>query len=336
MSETFTNANPSKNSESKTHQSKAPLVTILAYDGLCMFEFGIAMEVFALPRPEFDQWYRYQVIAVDEGPLTAMGNMRFEARYDLKALEQSDLIIIPGWRGIEEKVPAAFRQALINAHNNGARIATICSAVCVLADCGLLSGKTVTTHWRYIDRLVNEYPNVKTDANVLYIDQGDILTSAGSAAGLDLCLYIVAQDFGQKYANNVARRLVLPVHREGGQAQFIPRPVNFDKQAGDIAPLLSEMKGALDESWSIERMAQFTHISERSLLRKFKASTGETPKNWLILERISLVKELLELGSLSVQEIAYRSGFVTDQTLRHHFRRVLGVSPLNYRAQFQS
>ena len=317
------------------NNASSPLVTIVAYDGLCMFEFGIAMEIFALPRPEFDNWYRYQVIAIEQGPLNVMGQIRFEAPFDLAALEQSDLIILPGWRGIDQQVPQAFKESLIRAHANGARIATICSAVGILAQCDLLAGKTVTTHWRYVDQLHQKHPELDIDPNVLYIDEGNILTSAGSAAGLDLCLYIVAQDFGQKYANNVARRLVLPAHRDGGQIQFIPRPMNFNTQAGDIAPLLDTMKSNLEQQWSIERMAKQSHLSQRSLLRKFKHSTGETPKNWLTLERISLVKELLELGSLSVQEIAYRSGFMTAETLRHHFRRHLGVSPLSYRANFQ-
>ena len=170
---------------------------------------------------------------------------------------------------------------------------------------------------------------------MLYIDQGDILTSAGSAAGLDLCLYIVAQDYGQAVANDVARRLVLPAHRDGGQIQFVPRPVKLNQLAGDIAPLLIELRSSLEQPWSLERMANFTRLSSRSLLRKFKLSTGETPKNWLTLERVSLVKELLELGSLSVSEIAYRSGFMTAETLRHHFRRHVGVSPLNYRLLFR-
>jgi len=265
-----------------------------------------------------------------------MGHMTIDAPYDLPALEQSDLIILPGWRGIDQQLPDAFKQSLIRAHDKGARIATICSAVTILAACDLLAGKRVTTHWRYVDLLQDKYPDLLIDPNVLYIDEGDILTSAGSSAGLDLCLYIVAQDFGQKYANDVARRLVLPAHRDGGQIQYIPRPVSFDNQAGDIAPLLDQIKGALEEEWSLERMAVLTNLSPRSLLRKFKQSTGETPKNWLTLERLSLVKELLETGSLSVQEIAYRSGFMTAETLRHHFRRHLGISPLSYRSQFRN
>ena len=315
--------------------SNSPLVTIVAYDGLCMFEFGLALEVFALPRPELDRWYRHQVIAIEPGPLTTIGQMRFEASFDLPALEQSDLIILPGWRGIDQPIPQGFKDSLIRAHDNGARIATICSAVCVLAQCNLLKDKTVTTHWRYVDALQKKYPALSIDGDVLYIDQGDILTSAGSAAGLDLCLYIVAQDYGQAVANDVARRLVLPAHRDGGQIQFVPRPVKLNQLAGDIAPLLIELRSSLEQPWSLERMANFTRVSSRSLLRKFKLSTGETPKNWLTLERVSLVKELLELGSLSVSEIAYRSGFMTAETLRHHFRRHVGVSPLNYRLLFR-
>ncbi|MEH6648631.1 MAG: transcriptional regulator FtrA [Motiliproteus sp.] len=314
---------------------KSPLVTIVAYDGLCMFEFGIALEVFGLPRPEFDRWYRHQIIAIEEGPLTTMGHLTIEAPYDLAALEQSDLIILPGWRGIDQDPPHDFKQALIRAHNKGAKIATICSAVTILASCKLLEGKKVTTHWRYVDLLQKKYPDLLIDPDVLYIDEGDILTSAGSSAGLDLCLYLVAQDFGQKYANEVARRLVLPAHRNGGQIQYIPRPISFDNQAGDIAPLLDQIKGSLEEEWSLNRMAELANLSPRSLLRKFKNSTGETPKNWLTLERLSLAKELLEVGSLSVSEIAYRTGFMTQETLRHHFRRHVGTSPLNYRSQFQ-
>lgn len=316
-----------------------PNVSIIAYNRLALFEFGIATEAFHLARPEFEQWYSCQIIAVEPTPLMARGNIRIDAEYNMAKIEDSDLIIIPGWSGIDKPIPAAFKTALLAAYNKGARIATICSGVYVLAkldeEMGILNGKKITTHWQNIAKLQNKFPSLNVDPDTLYIDEGQILTSAGSAAGLDLCLHIIRQDFGAKIANQVAQRLVLPVHREGGQKQYIPQPLTPQDQSGDIAALLDEVRASLENSWSVAQMAAHAIMSERSFLRKFKQVTGETPKAWLVKERLYKVKEILEVSDISIGQIAEATGFITPETLRHHFRRLLGISPTYYRSRFR-
>jgi AraC family transcriptional activator FtrA len=307
---------------------KRPLVCILTYDSLCMFEYAIALEIFALPRPELDQWYDYQVIATDKGPIHGLGDVSIHANHNLSLLADASLIIVPGWHG---EVREELKDALIAAHNNGARIATICSGVFLPAACGLLDGKHATTHWRYSDKLQREYPHIMVNPDVLYIDEGSLLTSAGSAAGIDLCLHIVRQDFGNAVANTVAKRLVLPSHREGGQAQYVPRP---SPRHGLFSPLLDNIKARLNEHWPIERMANESSMSSRTLLRRFKEMTGESPLSWLRMERLSRARELLETTQLNVNQIADTSGFISPELMRHHFKKQYQLSPLRYRSQF--
>lgn len=309
--------------------AKAPLVCILTYDNLCMFEFGIALEVFALSRPELSEWYDYKVVATKAGDINGMGGVSIDASHDLTLLSQATLIVVPGWSG---EVSDALKVALTNAHATGVRIATICSGVFLPAACGLLDGKQATTHWRYTEKLQKAYPNIKVNPDVLYIDEGLMLTSAGSAAGLDLCLHIVRNDFGHKVANIVARRLVLPAHREGGQAQFVPRPII--KHNDLFSPLLDEIRSTLNEDWPVKRMADKAATSSRTLLRRFKDVTGESPLMWVTMERLSLARELLETTKLNVNQIANASGFISPELLRHHFKRHYQLSPLRYRSQF--
>ncbi|MEM8538633.1 MAG: DJ-1/PfpI family protein, partial [Pseudomonadota bacterium] len=207
-----------------TSRQKGPLVCAIAYDGLCTFEFGIAVELFALERPEFENWYRYLTVKADPGPVRATGGITIDALDDLTVLEEASLIIVPGWRGATTPVPENLRTALQKAHANGARIASICSGVFVLAAAGLLDGKRATTHWRCTETLAQMYPQISVDPDVLFVETDGIYTSAGSAAGLDLGIHIIRQDFGAQAAASVARRLVLPAQRDGGQRQFIPRP----------------------------------------------------------------------------------------------------------------
>lgn len=319
-------------------QQKNPLVTIIAYNNLAIFEFGIATEAFQLPRPEFKNWYDCQVIAVDPTPLKAIGNIQINAEADVSKIANSDIIIIPGWSGMDKPLSAEFKQALLQAHKNGARIATICSGVFVLAqlnqEMGILNGKRITTHWQNAQKLQHNFPDLNIDPDVLYIDEGNILTSAGSAAGLDLCLHIIRQDFGAKIANQVAQRLVLPAHRAGGQVQYIQQPLAPTHQTGDIANLLDRILQNLNHNWQIKQMSDSAIMSERSFLRRFKQVTGETPRVWLTKQRLYKVKEMLEATDLSVSQIAETTGFITPETLRHHFRRIIGTSPLAYRAQF--
>jgi AraC family transcriptional activator FtrA len=309
--------------------SKRPLVCILTYDRLCMFEYAIALEIFALPRPELDQWYDYQVVATDEGAIKGIGDVSINANHNLSALSDASLIIVPGWHG---EVKRELKDALQNAHNNGARIATICSGVFLPAACGLLDGKQATTHWRYTSRLQQEYPNIIVNPDVLYIDEDTLLTSAGSAAGIDLCLHIVRKDFGNAAANTVAKRLVLPSHRGGGQAQYVPRP--SPKRNDLFSPLLDSIKARLNEQWPVERMANESSMSSRTLLRRFKGVTGESPLSWLRMERLSRARELLETTTLNVNQISDASGFISPELMRHHFKKQYQLSPLRYRSQF--
>jgi len=311
-------------------KKKSPLVCILTYNKLAMFEFGIALEIFALPRPELSEWYDYKVIATDAGEITGMGGVSINASHDLSLLEQASLIVVPGWSG---PVSDELKNALTTAQANGARIATICSGVFLPAACGLLDGKQATTHWRYTDKLQVEYPEIDVNPDVLYVDEGSILTSAGSAAGIDLCLHIVRNDFGSKVANIVARRLVLPAHREGGQAQFVSRPL--PKKNDLFSPLLDEIRATLNEEWTVKRMADKASVSSRTLLRRFKDTTGESPLIWVTMERLNLARELLETTKLNVNQIAAASGFLSPELLRHHFKRHYQMSPLRYRTQFQ-
>jgi AraC family transcriptional regulator, transcriptional activator FtrA len=311
----------------------SPLVCILAYDGLCTFEFGIAVEVFGLPRPEFSRWYRCCVVAAEPGPLMALGGIRIEADHDLSLLDAADLIVVPGWRGAEIPVPEPLLAAIRRAHASGARIATICSGVFVAAACGLLDGRRATTHWRYVETLAAMYPGLTIDPDVLYLDEGDVLTSAGSAAGLDLCLHIVRGDFGAEAANAVARRLVLPAHREGGQRQFVPRPVARNRESR-LSPALDRIRTRLDEAWPLARMAREAGLSERTLLRRMKEACGQSPQVWLNGERVAHAISLLETTQANLQDVAHACGFGSVESLRHHFRNLKGRPPSWYRTHF--
>lgn len=203
-----------ENSKKMTNlrQVTRPQVVVLAYDGLCTFEFGVAVEIFGLPRPELgDDWYRFAVASVDSGELRATGGIRIVTDGDLSLLASADLIVVPGWRGLDPPVPPALCEALRQASARGCQLLSICSGVFVLAATGLLNGRKATTHWRYIDALKVRYPDIEVVEDVLYQDEGDILTSAGSAAGIDLCLHVVRRDYGMETANSVARRLVIPL-----------------------------------------------------------------------------------------------------------------------------
>jgi AraC family transcriptional activator FtrA len=315
--------------------ARPPHVAILAYDQLCLFEFGIAVEIFMLERPELRDigWYTAEIVAIEPGPLRSTGGLAVEAPAGLERLAYADLIIVPGWRGKDAPVPGDLKDALVAASCRGARIATLCSGVFVPARCGLLDGRRATTHWRYAAALAEHFPAIRVEADVLYLDEGSILTAAGSAAGIDLCLHIVRRDFGAEVANKVAQRLVLPAHREGGQAQFVTRPVTGQRQSR-IGPLCDRLLERMDEPWTIAGMARLANLSERSLIRHFQAATGLSPLSWLIAERVERCRELLESSRLGLAEICAACGFGAPETMRLHFRRRIGVSPAAYRRSF--
>jgi AraC family transcriptional activator FtrA len=251
----------------------------------------------------------------------------------LDRLLAAGTIVIPGWQGIAAPVPASVLAALRAAHSRGARLLSICSGSFVLAATGLLDGRRATTHWRYADELRRRFPQVRVDPEVLYVDEGQILTSAGSAAGLDLCLHLVRRDYGPVIANQVARRLVIPPHRDGGQAQFLERPLDMIER-GSLSVLLDKIRRRLGEPLRIAELAQLAAMSERTFMRRFQAATGLSPADWITRMRVDRARELLEGTALSIDLIASKTGLGTSTTLRHHFRKKVGVSPVEYRRRF--
>ena len=306
----------------------------LAYDELGTFEFGIVVELFGLRRTGLGvPWYQFEVCSADPGPIRAAGGIRVEARRGLRALQQAGTIVIPGWRRVDEPPPPALIRALRRAHADGARLVSICSGVFLLAATGLLDGKRVTAHWRQADRLIAMYPNIRVEPDVLYVDEGSILTSAGSAAGIDLGLHIIRLDYGAEIANEIARRLVMPPHRDGGQAQYV-RDSGRSPVEGGLAPVLEWAQKHLAKSLSVDDLARKAAMSPRNFARRFGEQTGTTPHQWLTHQRLFAAQRRLETTDENIDQIAEAVGMQTAQTLRHHFSRALGTTPTAYRHRF--
>ncbi|WP_339437601.1 transcriptional regulator FtrA [Pseudomonas sp. EL_65y_Pfl1_R32] len=309
-------------------------VAILVYKGLCVFEFGIALEIFGLPRPEIDvPWYTCQTVAVEQGPMHALGGIQISVDAGLEMLDNVRTIIIPGWRSRHEAPPEALLEALRNAHARGARLLSICSGVFVLAATGLLNGKTATTHWQLSEELAESFPAITVDPNVLYVDSGQIITSAGSAAGIDACLHLILRDFGTHIANSVARRLVMAPQRTGGQSQFIVAPVSKSPR-NELTRVLQWARENLDKPLSVCDMASQVAMSERTFLRRFVETTGLPPKVWLQQERLNRARDLLESTDQSAAGIARVCGYRSVESFRKAFRNAVGLPPSAYRERF--
>ncbi len=312
-------------------------MTVLAFPGMSAFELGIVTEVFGLPRPEFDlPWYDLTICAETPGRLPLVGRAELETRYGLSAFAAGHTVIVPGVTDVHAEISPALITALRRAHRRGARVVSICSGAFALAAAGLLDGRRTATHWRYAEELAARFPAVTVDPDVLYVDDGDVLTSAGSAAGLDLCVHIVRTDFGPTIANAVARRLVIQPHRSGGQAQFIESPVAADVDDDRIARSMEWALSHLDTAITVDGLAARAHMSTRTYLRQFRASSGTSPIRWLIAQRVQASLPLLETTSASIDEIAAATGFETATTYRHHFARHMQTSPSAYRRAFHS
>jgi AraC family transcriptional regulator, transcriptional activator FtrA len=319
----------------KSGTSGPGLVGVLAYDGLCTFEFGIAVEVFGLPRPEFDfPWYEFCVISAEGHRSRAMGGIVVEATAGLSSLDTARTIIVPGWRDRAERPPERLLRAISRAAERGARCLSICSGVFVLAAAGLLDGKRATTHWRHMPDLKRMYPDIEVEEDVLYVDEGDVITSAGSAAGIDACLHLVRRDFGSKVANSIARRLVMPPHRDGGQAQYVATPVQV-RPGRTVNDALDWARKRLDEPLEIGSLARRAAMSQRTFLRRFQESVGLTPMNWLQRERMYRARELLESTDGTLSDVAEQCGYRSLETFRTAFKRIVGTSPAVYRARFR-
>jgi transcriptional regulator GlxA family with amidase domain len=311
-------------------------VAIVVYDGFAPFDLGVVCEVFGEdPRvAPGDPWYRLFICGDTSAPVTADTGFQILVPHGLETLAEVDTVIVtPTYRPDEvaESVFAALRQA----HARGCRILSLCTGAFVLARAGLLDGRRAATHWTECDELARRFPLVSVDAGVLYVDEGDILTGAGSAASIDLLLHIVRQDYGSDVATQLARQLVVPPQRDGGQAQFIEQPLPELDDANLFADTVTWVQEHLDDPVTVEDLAQRSAMSPRTFARRFQAATGTTPYQWLLGQRVHLAQRLLETSDLSVETVAERSGFCTAGNLRKHFGRVVHTSPQAYRRAFQ-
>ncbi|MFI5041104.1 MAG: helix-turn-helix domain-containing protein [Acidimicrobiales bacterium] len=310
-------------------------VATVVGNGLSPFEFAVACEVFGTDRSADvgRPWYRFLVCAADPPPITTTTGFTIDTPFRLDALRRADTIVVPA------SGPAEHNQELLDAlreaHSRGARILSVCTGAFVLAAAGLLDGRPATTHWMHADVFARRYPNVKLDPCVLYVDDGDILTSAGTAAGIDLCLHVVRLDYGAEAANKVARRMVVAPHRDGGQAQFVNEPVPPAAMGDLFADTLAWAQEHLDERIGVEDLARRAAMSPRSFARRFHDTAGSTPLQWLLRQRVMLAQRLLETTDLSIDIVATRSGFGTATNLRQHFQRLVRTSPHAYRRTFQ-
>ncbi|MFB7343496.1 helix-turn-helix domain-containing protein [Streptomyces hydrogenans] len=308
-------------------------VALAVTDGMLQFELSVAHEVFgSAPDAVTVPWYELTVC----GPGTVpFGPFRLEPDHGLDRLRDAHTVIVPGWADVDAAPPAALVDAVRAAHEAGARVVSLCTGAFVLAAAGLLDGRRATTHWAHTGVLAARHPAVEVDPDVLYVDEGTVLTSAGKAAALDLCLHLVRLDHGSSVANTVARRLVVPPHRSGGQAQFVTAPV----PAQDDHPLTALFPWALerlDRPLTVEDLARRAGMSSRHLTRHFRAATGTTPLRWLLTQRVRRAQELLERTDDCVDAIATATGMGTATTLRRHFHRTLGVPPDSYRRTFRT
>lgn len=309
-----------------------PSVALAVTEGVPIFEVAVPCEVFGPARADLaDPWYDLTVCGPDN--VRVGGWFRTDTPHGLDALATADTVIVPAAHDVGADPPAELVEAVRAAHEAGARVASICTGAFVLAAAGLLDGRRATTHWMHAARLARSCPRARVEPDVLYIDEGSVLTSAGTAAGIDLCLHLVRTDYGAAIANAVARRLVVPPHRPGGQAQFISNPIPERDERG-LADLLAWTLEHLDRPLTVGDLAQRAHMSTRNLSRHFAAATGTTPLRWLLTQRVHRAQELLETTDLGIDRVAECTGLGTAATLRRHFHRVVGVPPDAYRRTF--
>jgi transcriptional regulator GlxA family with amidase domain len=321
---------------------------VVVVHGFQPFEFGTICEVFGLDRSDDGlPGYDFAVVAGEPPPVRADLDFTIAPSSGLDRLEEADLIALPAVgdgrlggpgceprRGVLPRFPEELLAALRRAVDRGARVLSVCSGAFILGEAGLLDGRRCTTHWRYAAELARRYPDAKVDPDVLYVDDDPVITSAGTAAGIDACLYLVRKEQGSRVANGIARRMVVPPHRDGGQAQYVVQPV-APSCDGSLRGLLEWLRANLGQPFTIRQLAARANMSERTFARRFVQDTGTTPQRWLIGQRILLAQQLLEESDETVEAIADRSGFGNATALRHHFRAWLGTTPNAYRRLFR-
>ncbi len=311
-------------------------IAVVLMEDVAVFEFGVLAEVFGIDRtedgvPPFD----FRVCSIRPGePLRTSSHSQVIAPYGLEVIADADLVAVPATT-VRGEYPEEVLDALRAASARGAQLLTVCSGAFVLGAAGLLDGVRCTTHWRYAADFTARFPDAKLDPDVLFVDDVNIITSAGTAAGIDACLHLVRRELGTAVATSIARRMVVPPQRDGGQRQFVDLPV--PETAGkSLQPVLDWMMDNLTVEHTVPALARRAQMSDRTFARRFVAETGTTPHKWLTLQRVLHARTLLEETGLGIEEIATASGFGTAALLRHHFRRVVGVSPQDYRRTFHA
>ncbi|AXK35128.1 helix-turn-helix domain-containing protein [Streptomyces armeniacus] len=300
------------------------------------FELSCATEVFGTAPQDEPPRYTFRICAEHPGPLRTTAGYAMLVDAGLEALEEADTVIVPGWQPPGAPAPPAVTAALRAAHRRGARTVAICTGAFVLAQAGLLDGRRATTHWRDTARLAADFPRVRVDQDVLFVDHGDVATSAGTGAGIDLCLHLVRSDHGAAYAAQIARNMVLPPHREGSQLQYAARPARPVPARADesLAPLLEWATSRLDTRLTLDHLAEHAGLSGRTLARRFTEQLGTSPGQWLLDQRLDAARALLEQTDLPVEAIATRVGLTSAVNLRRRFRTHLGTTPGAYRRAF--
>ncbi|MEU1876771.1 helix-turn-helix domain-containing protein [Streptosporangium sp. NPDC020072] len=310
-------------------------MTALVRPGQSTFELACAAQVFGVERPGLPVRYAFGVCAERPGPIPTLAGYDMLVNDGLEALDQADTVVVPGWLPVEEPPSSEVVRALRRAHSRGARVVSICSGAFALAYAGLLDGRQATTHWALAGEFARRFPHVRLDPDVLYVDHGDVATSAGAGAGFDLCVHLVRGDQGARYAAHIARTMVMPPHREGGQLQYSapPHPEQID---GTLAPLLEWVAGRLDEPVTVEDMAGWAGLSARTLARRFTDQLGTSPGQWLLAQRIAVAQDLLESSDLPLEAVARRAGLSSSTNLRRRFLTALGTTPGAYRRAFRA
>lgn len=310
-----------------------PAIAVIAFDRISPFHLSVPFAVFGEAHPGVPAMQCW-VAGAEPGPLRTSAGFSISATRSLRSLQQADTIIVPSWRDPQERPPQALLNALVAAHARGACIVGLCLGAFVLAYAGLLQGCKATTHWAAAQAFAERFPDVQLDAHVLYVQDGNVLTSAGTAAGLDCCLHLLRSRFGTAVANRVARHLVVPPHREGGQAQFIAQPLPSTVRDARLAELIDQVRAQLHAPHTLDSLAAQAHMGRRTFSRQFKQRTGLSVVQWLISERLAYSQHLLESTSHSVERIAELAGFGSALSLRQHFRTAFGVSPSDWKKTF--
>ncbi|WP_112467145.1 helix-turn-helix domain-containing protein [Streptomyces triticisoli] len=312
-------------------------VAAVLLDGVHPFELSVVCEVFGLDRSDEGlPVYDFAVASAEGGTLnTHVPGLTVSTPYGLERLEEADLIAVPASdANVSRDYPPALLDALNRAVERGARVLSVCSGVFVLGAAGLLDGRRCAVHWRHADELARRFPRVVVEPDVLYVDEDPVITSAGTAAGIDACLHIVRKEQGPEVANRIARRMVVPPHRDGGQAQYIERPLP-KSPCDTVGEVLVWMEEHLGQEVTVEQLAARAHMSPRTFARRFQQETGTTPYRWILRQRVLLAQELLEATDETMDVIADRTGFGTAAALRHQFVRALGTTPNSYRRAFR-